>query len=284
MKKLLVCLMAVIMVFGMTQVTVCAAEGKSVSVYVTIADKNGKLALTQEKITVTDVDNDGVLSINDALYAAHEAKYEGGATAGYGSSASAYGLSLTKLWGEANGGSYGYYVNNKSAMSLSDAVKDGDYINAYVITDLTAWSDTYCYFDVHTVESKTGKEISLTLSAASYDANWNPITVPVEGATVTVDGVATAYKTDKAGKVTIIIADKGTHIISATSATQTLVPPSCIATVVEAEVQTESASESETASESVPAGDKNNFMLFVALMAVSGLAIFAIRGKRNHEA
>lgn len=275
MKRLLACLMAVLIVLGMTDVTVRAAGGNSANVYITIADKDGKLAITQERITVTDIDGDGALTINDALYLAHEAKYDGGAAAGYASEVGAYGCSLAKLWGAANGVSYGYYVNNRSAMSLTDVVKEGDYINAYVYTDLTAWSDTYCYFDVNTVKTEAGKEVVLTLSAAGYDANWQPITVPVNGATIMVDGMATEYKTDKGGKVVITLGTKGTHIISAKSDTQTLVPPACVVNVLADE--TEAATAPET-------GDGNNWLVFVSLMIVSGLAVIAGRGKKSYEA
>jgi hypothetical protein len=64
-----------------------AAETAKISV--TIADK-GNLVMSQEEVTVTDIDGDGTLTINDTLYAAHEATYEGGAAAGYGSAMSSW--------------------------------------------------------------------------------------------------------------------------------------------------------------------------------------------------
>lgn len=234
MKKLLTVTLTLIMLISSIAFTALAETNTlSADVYVTISDKDGKLVLIQEKIQVTDTDNDGSLTINDALYAAHESKYNGGAAAGYESSLTQYGLSLDKLWGTANGGSYGYGINNKSALSLSDPVKNGDYINAYVYTDLTSWSDTYCYFDLYTVNTFAGKEISLTLTANSFDAQFNPIVVPVENATITLNGEKTEFKTDKDGKATITITSKGDYIISAVSDTQTLVPPACKAVVTE---------------------------------------------------
>ncbi len=202
-------------------------------VYVTIADGQGKLAVAQKLVTVSDLDDDGVLTIHEVLYAAHEAYYEGGAAAGYGAEVSSYGLSMTKLWGVENGGSYGYYVNNASAWSLGDAVNSGDYVNAFVYTDLTAWSDTYCYFDVHTASATQGDTVELMLTAAGYDASYNPIAIPVEGATITINGVATEYTTDAEGKVSVKLNTAGQCLISATSATQTLVPPVCWVTVAE---------------------------------------------------
>ena len=198
MKKVISMAMVLMLVLGMSNAAVFAAD-EDVTVYVSVSDAEGKLVLTQEAIKVTDTDNDGALTINDALYAAHEAKYNGGAEAGYASAQSEYGISLNKLWGTANGGSYGYYVNNVSAMSLSTEIKNGDYLNAYVYTDLTAWSDTYCYFDVSTISAETEKTITLTLSAAGYDANWSPVVLPVENATITINGETTEYKTDANG-------------------------------------------------------------------------------------
>lgn len=202
------------------------------NVYVTISDDSGKLVAAQEEIELTDVDGDGALTVNDALYNAHEKLYDGGATAGYGSDTGDYGLFITKLWGVENGGSYGYYVNTASAMGLTDPVKDGDSVSAFVYTDTTAFSDTFCYFEesvqedcVLFIDAEAGKEITYTLVAATFDENWAPITVPVAGAEITIDGKKTGVKTDENGKATITVPAVGNHIISAVSDSQTLVPP-----------------------------------------------------------
>ena len=208
-----------------------AAAPASADVYVTIA-KKGTLVLTQEKVTVTDIDNDNALTINDALYCAHEASYNGGAAAGYSSYASEYGVSIGTLWGD-NSGSFGYKVNNESAWSLADPVKAGDHVYAFIYTDTETWSDVYCFFDVNTASVDQGGEVSLTVSYASYDENWAPITLPLANATITVNGAATTAKTDAEGKVTVKLDKAGDVIISATSETQTLVPPVCKVTVAQ---------------------------------------------------
>ena len=124
--------------------TLCAAAyaetAETVKVYVTIADASGKLAVAQVPVSVNDADKDGVISINDALFAAHEAKYSGGAASGYAFSMGSYGLQMDKLWGAENGTGYGYGVNNTSAMGLADPVKNGDYVYAFVYTDTNAFS------------------------------------------------------------------------------------------------------------------------------------------------
>ena len=174
------------------------ADPVTADVYVTIANKS-ELALAHEKITATDRNGDGAINIDEALYAAHEAKYNGGAAAGYASAESQWGVSMTMLWGDTSG-AFGYYVNNASAMVLTDVVNAGDYICAFVYADSVMWSDTYCYFEFATTTITQRDELTLTLFSAGYDAEWNPVVLPVEGATILVDGVRTACKTDAEGK------------------------------------------------------------------------------------
>ncbi|MCD7958691.1 MAG: hypothetical protein LUF89_04040 [Ruminococcus sp.] len=229
MKKTLAFFAALALINTIGATTAFAED--SVEVYVTIADENGSLVLAQEAVTVTDINGDGALTINDALYTAHEEYYDGGAEAGYLSVVSDYGLSLDTLWGVTNGGSYGYYVNNNAAWSLEDTITDGDYINAFIYTDLISWSDTYCYFDVNTAEAEIGDTLTLTLSAYGYDADWNTVVLPVEDAIITIDGEETDIVTDENGTAILTLDTSGTHIISAVSASQILVPPVCTITV-----------------------------------------------------
>ena len=154
-----------------------------------------------------------------------------GAAAGYASGETEYGLSLNKLWGVENGGSYGYCVNNKSAMSLADTISDGDYVSAYCYSDLTAWSDVYSWFDIDTTEITVGGELALALSYAGFDENWNPVTLFAADAVITMNGEKTSYTTDAQGKVTIVFDKPGEYVLSAVSDSQTLVPPVCRVTV-----------------------------------------------------
>lgn len=298
MKKLFAVVMTLVMLLGCVSLTAFAEEQPlTANVYVTIANK-GNLVVTQEKITVTDKDNSGTLTINDALYCAHEAKYEGGAAAGYASAVTQYGLSITKLWGD-DSGNFGYYVNNNSAYSLADTVKTGDYVTAFVYTDLTAWSDTYCYFNVNTTAAEAGKEISLTLSAAGYDSGYNPIVLPVEGATITLNGEKTAFKTDKDGRVTFTVDKEGSYVISAVSDKQILVPPVCKATVTSATVtppanntsdtnNNTNVSDTNTSNNTVTSpktGDNSDIVLFIVLMIISSgaLVTLSVMRKKSYE-
>ena len=62
----------------------------------------------------------------------------------------------------------------------------------------------------------------------AYDENFNLVSSPVEGATITVDGKETDVKTDKDGKAVITVKTPGKHTVSAESPEgKILVPPVC---------------------------------------------------------
>lgn len=222
MKKYLSIVLALVLLCS-----IAAAE----TIYVTISDDQGKLALAAEPVNAKDIDGDGSVNFNEALVAAHDLAYPGGSEAGYAAEDQGYGLSMSRLWGVENGGSYGYYVNNASAFSLLDPLSDGDCIYAYAFTDLETWSDTFSFFELDAIEADGS--FKLTLSAQTYDADWNPVYVPVEGAVITVNGEDTEYRTDADGKVSISL-EAGEYLISAHSDAMTLVPPVYKASVSDA--------------------------------------------------
>lgn len=230
MKKIFAILLAAVIVLSLGVIAVSAADD-GIEVYVTITDGTGAIVAAAEKITVTDSDSDGKLTINDALYAAHEASYTGGAQAGYATLVTQYGLGITKLWGDTCG-SYGYYVNNKSAWSLEDPIAAGDYVAAFVYTDATGWSDKFSYFDSFKGSVKTGEELTLTYYVMSgYDDDWNPVFTPTAGAAITVDGTSSGLTTDADGKVKLTLNDTGAHIISATVEGARVIAPVFVASV-----------------------------------------------------
>jgi len=182
----------------------------------------GELAVCAQTIAVTDADGDGALTITDALAAAHAAFYPQGVE-GYATEMTDYGLSMQKLWGVENGGSYGYYVNNASAFNMTDPIADGDYVAAYSYADLEGWSDTYTWFDDLVV---VPGEVTLTLSAAAFDESWNPVTLPVGTARILINGEATDFYTDDHGDVTLTVA--AGDVISAAVDGMVIVPPVCV--------------------------------------------------------
>lgn len=270
MKKL-ISAAAVIAAMGVLAVSAYA----DASVHVTISDSNGKLVVTDEAVDVSDADGDGAVTINDALITAHDKFYDGGADAGYKAAVGDYGLSIVKLWGAENGSSYGYYVNNASAWSLADPVNDGDHLNAFVYTDLTSWSDKYTYFDKNDYICNDG-EVTLTLSAASFDADWNPVTIPVAGADIIVNGEKVGAVTDDNGKVTLKFTGNGDFVVSASSDSMLIVPP---VAKIQVQIQTDSAPASSVdvaATQSDTKGSPDTGIADVA--AIAGIAVVAIGG------
>lgn len=183
-----------------------------------VAVTNGEI-MTAGDVKLTDTDGDGKLTVADALYEAHEEHFDGGAAAGFKAENTDYGLSLALLWGVDNGGAYGYYHNNESAMSLADEVKDGDSVCAYIYQDTQTWSDMYTYFDVNAQDGK----LELTLNASTFDESFAPVTAPVGGAVITVNGEKTDAVTDENGRAQISVSAGDT--VSAVYSDAVIVPP-----------------------------------------------------------
>lgn len=226
MKKRLILLMTLVLCALCASAALCEESETNPTVCVSITDDTGALVLAREAVLLTDADSDGVLTINDALICAHGAHPDGAAA--YATARTEWGLSMMKLWGVENGGSYGYYLNDASAWSLLDPVKEGDHVKAYAFTDLTGFTDTYSWFDASYVEAAVGGEITLTLQAAAFDENFAPVTLPVAGAVIIVDGEMTEIVTDAEGKAVLTFEETGTYLISADSEAVNLVDPVCI--------------------------------------------------------
>ena len=222
------------------------SEAEPITVVVNVSVE-GEAKMFNSSVYVTDIDKDGTITIDEALYAAHDAGYNEGVENGYATAETQWGLSLTKLWGVENGGSYGYYVNNKAAMSLSDPLAEGDYLDAFAYKDTTGYSDAYTFFDKRSVEldlSQTST-FELNLSYVGYDADWNTVTLPLKDAVITIDGEKTDFVTDENGNVTITADQDGVFRVSAVSDSMILVPPACDLMV-------------EGAEEKLPEGEEEN--------------------------
>ena len=203
-----------------------------------VIDKNGEY-VAQAQVTVCDLDRNGILTVDEALYATHEVLYDGGAEAGYSTFVGDHGLSLEFLWGRGNEGlsaSAGYYLNNKSCWSLNDVVAEGDYLTAFNYYDAEFYSDAYSYFSKNGVKVKQGSSATLTLNALGYDENWNQVASPYVGANVKLLGTdGEAYTTNEKGKVKIKTSELeiGTYYVIAYTETKSIVPAVCKITVNE---------------------------------------------------
>ena len=202
----------------------------AIGVCVTISCE-GSLVNGADEFKVSDMDGDGNVTINDALITVHDELFDGGADAGYGTEGGAYGLSVNKLWGVENGGAYGYYVNNVSAYSLTDPLNEGDWVYAFAYADATGYSDMFTFFEERAVSAGVGEEVTLCLCGAGFDASWNPVTLTVEGAQLTVNGETIESFTDADGKVTLTFEEPGEYLVSANAAEGIIVPPVCTVTV-----------------------------------------------------
>ncbi|MBQ3418044.1 MAG: dockerin type I repeat-containing protein [Ruminococcus sp.] len=223
MKKMICILLCVILACSALSVTAFADGVSEYTVYVTIADGSGQIVVPDEPISIED----NGMPIYAALKNIHDRFYPGGAKEGFEATLSEqYGLSLEKLWGVKNGGSYGYYVNNKPAYSLDDILFNGDHLYAWIYRDTVKWTDTYCYFEnnEHINEAVAGRAFTGRLCAIEFDENWMPVSVPVEGAMITDNGEDTGVITDENGCFTVT-PDAKVHIYSARSDTMTITTP-----------------------------------------------------------
>ena len=231
MKKLISFLLILALMSSFLAVAVLADEADGDIVYVTISIA-GEIVAPAVPVAVSDLDGDGGLNVDEVLKCAHDQLYEGGAEAGYASSYGEYGLGLDMLWGDTSY-AFGYLVNDAFCWSLADPVQAGDYVYAFVYSDKETYSDTYAYFDKTDAVAEDGT-LTLTLSASGYDEAWNPITISVAGATITVDGAATEFVTDENGQVTVRFNAAGSYLVSAVSDDYILVPAICKVTAAQA--------------------------------------------------
>lgn len=237
---------------GTTTITVTTKNGKSDSVVLTVeladpsapADvtvtisKNGVLVMANASVTVTDLDSDGKLTMDEAMVAMHKEYHPDGAKA--------YGLNpdsgwVYKFWGEDTV-DLAFLKNNKKAPTFINTltVKEGDSLYVGFYTDISSWKDVYGMFTPSTITVKQGEEFELTLTGFPVLLDRVSAT-PVNGASVGTweNGVFTAIEdktTDADGKVKLSFDTVGTYVVSANdvSSKTPLMAPVCMVTVEKA--------------------------------------------------
>ena len=151
----------------------CLSNELSEDVLVSIANKGG-VELSYACVTASDRNDDGIIDIDEVLYAAHEKYYEGGADAGYATASSEYGAYISKLWGDESG-NFGYFVDDNMAMSLNDKVNEGQHVYAYVNANAYPNNDAYAYFEDSSADTAAYVSFTVKLTAQNgYDENWSP--------------------------------------------------------------------------------------------------------------
>ncbi|MBR1970713.1 MAG: S-layer homology domain-containing protein [Clostridia bacterium] len=271
-----------------------ADAAESAEIYVTIAsdgnivtNKNGEY-VAHSKITVTDINTDGKLTVDEALYAAHEEHYEGGAEEGYSTFYGAYGLSLSVLWGKGTKGetaAAGYYLNNESCWSMEDVVKDGDYLTAFNYYDTTYWSDAYSYFSENDIEVEKGKSVTLQLNSLGYDSNYSLVVSPCSDAKVVFLGSNNSSMktqiTDKSGNVKISFKNNsaiGSYYVMAYKEDSSIVPAISRIKVVDDE---NSSGNSKTISVNIKVADPkgNTYLKKTSYKVEKGTTVFELLEK-----
>ena len=233
-KRLLSLLLALTMALSLATTGAWAADQDSIQVTVTIANqgaiavgKNNTL-MARVPVTVTDRNQDGKFTYDEAMTAAHKAYYEKG-EAGFAIN----GGWVSTLWGGTEGVG-GFYRNNTMTATIDkETIQNGDALTAFSYADTTNWSDKYSFFDRDTVSVKTGETLTLNLKKQGY----NEAATPANAALVTVDNEGAFHElnvaTDDKGDATLSFDKAGTYVVSAYGSEDILVPPVCIVTVTD---------------------------------------------------
>ena len=247
-KRLISCLLALVMLLGMLPMSILAAD--AVTVYVTVSDK-GVLAADKygeamgyRAVTVTDRDSDGRLTVADAYDAAH-AQYCDSEFLLNGS-----GL-VGQLWGDRSG-AFLTYVNNAGISGEplnTQTISDGSHLVGAILSDTSYWSDYYSFFDVSATEVTVGQSVILELQGCA-GMSWSGVpetakalkSVPV-GLWENGSFSALAGKTTNAmGQVALSFDAAGTYYVTANGSVAStnsvtgsapIIAPVCIVTVTE---------------------------------------------------
>ena len=182
-----------------------AEESANIHISITLDEK-----VLDEDITVKDTNNDGKLTIEDALYTAHEQFYPGGAAAGY---------SDELIWGKPCSGGYSLINPDEyplEARPYNDRIeiRDGDSFDWSMQcynTDSYAFCMETCgeFFDGEPVEQGT----KINFSGIHFTMT-DLGTEPVEGIELLIDGKKTGIKTDAEGRAAFTLDELGHHTIS----------------------------------------------------------------------
>lgn len=199
---------------------ICNVEKpKDINVFFTLIDKENNFAISKDEsteiheaeITVGDIDNDGVLTLNDAFIELHKEHSINGSD-DFSVEESTYGPFITKLWGTETS-SIAYMLNNTAAYSLLDVVTENDYIAAYFYRDTENYSDIYTYISGNKV-ILAGIDTEFTLNGLTSSGE-----VMAKGASISVigDNNEVIYETtvNQNGKFKVNIPDSGEYVIAA---------------------------------------------------------------------
>lgn len=237
-KRLLSLMLALSMALSLATTGAWAAGQDSIRVTVTIANqgaiavgKNDTL-MAQVPVTVTDRNQDGKFTYDEAMMAAHEAYYEKG-EAGFAMD----GSMCSMLWGVETKNLCFYRNNEQTGYIDGQSITANDNLVAFPYMDTAGFSDQYGFFNQGTVSVKTNEAVTLNLQGQGYNETFVMTTEPVVGAELEVYQNGTFQKlnvvTDDKGNSTISFDKAGKYIVSAQKSGIKWVPPVCIVTVTD---------------------------------------------------
>lgn len=237
-KRLLSLLLALTMALSLATTGAWAADQDSIRVTVTIANqgaiavgKNNTL-MAQVPVTVTDRNQDGKFTYDEAMTAAHEAYYEKG-EAGFAMD----GSMCSMLWGVETKNLCFYRNNEQTGYIDGQSITANDNLVAFPYMDTTGFSDRYGFFNQETVSAKTDEAVTLNLQGQGYNESWVMTTEPVVGAELEVYQNGKFQKlnvvTDDKGNSTISFDKAGKYVVSAQKSGIKWIPPVCIVTVTD---------------------------------------------------
>lgn len=195
-----------------------ADEEEGITVYLTISDKgviakdNDGKAMAWREVEVTDSNNDGKYSFDEALVAAHE-KYN--SADGYAGGSAGW---VTKLWGVETGSS-SFTNNDEPTDVVNEApVEEGDYLVASINSDGVLYSDWASFFDKKEITVKTGEDFNLSLYG--FGAMTTDDATSIEDAQVGIweNGVVEPIEdaiTDEDGDTYLSFDEPGEYILTA---------------------------------------------------------------------
>lgn len=229
-KKLLSLLLVVMMLLNIAPFAAWAEDdvtpAADATVYVTVSNQgilaqaNDDSIMLNREVTVTDLDKNGKLTVDEALVAAHEAYNKAD---GYAKTTSAYGTSVTKLWGSDTYNTL-FFVNNAGIPSgvAVDTVENGDYLTASINKDNIYYADWYTFFDKRETAVEAGEDLTLTLKGhlgmAYTDEDKADVALSDINVGLWQDGAFQALDsktTDNNGKVTLSFDEEGTYYVTA---------------------------------------------------------------------
>lgn len=197
-------------------------DATGITVYMTVSDKgtlaaaNDNTVMLNKPVTVTDINNDGKLTVDEALTAAHNAynQNDGYAVGDYG---------VTKLWGISTSNVL-FFVNNVGLASgvTADTVSNGDSLVASVNSDNQYYADWYTYFGAKEKQVSTDQEFTLNLKGhlgmAYTDEDKTDVAVSNVKIGLWKDGKVEQLgdkKTDENGDVTLSFDTEGVYYVTA---------------------------------------------------------------------